>query len=62
MISIKKWIILTPLQKFRNNVGNLGNIIATGFEWLHKVQKSPNLVTLEDGSRSIQEQTFSNEK
>ena len=39
MISIKKWIILTPLQKFRNNVGNLGKIITTGFEWLPKVQK-----------------------
>ena len=29
-----------PLQKFPNNVGNLGKIIvATGFEWLPKVQK-----------------------
>ena len=41
MISIESWIILTPLQKLPNNVGNLGKIIvATGFEWL------PNLVTL----------------
>ena len=41
-------MILTPLQKLPNNVGNLGKIIvATGFEWLPKVQKSPNLVTLE---------------
>ena len=34
------WIILTPLQKFQNNVVDLGKIIvATGFEWLPKVQK-----------------------
>ena len=40
MISIEKWLILTPLQNLPNNVGNLGKIIvATGFEWLHKVQK-----------------------
>ena len=33
-------MILTPLQKVPNNVGNLGKIIvATGFEWLPKVQK-----------------------
>ena len=33
-------MILTPLQKMPNNVGNLGKIIvATGFEWLPKVQK-----------------------
>ena len=32
--------MLTPLQKLPNNVGNLGKIIvATGFEWLSKVQK-----------------------
>ena len=31
---------LAPLRKFTNNVGNLGKIIvATGFEWLPKVQK-----------------------
>ena len=47
MISLEKWMILTPLQKLSNNVGNLGKIIvATCFEWLPKVQKSPNLVTL----------------
>ena len=47
MISLEKWMILTTLQKLPNNVGNLGKIIvATGFEWLPKVQKSPNLVTL----------------
>ena len=40
-------MILTSLQKLPNNVGDLGKIIiATGFEWLPKVQKSPNLVTL----------------
>ena len=39
MISLEKWIILTPLQKLPNNVCNLGRIIvATGFEWLPKVQ------------------------
>ena len=33
-------MILTPLQEMPNNVGNLGKIIvATGFEWLSKVQK-----------------------
>ena len=31
---------MTLLQKMPNNVGNLGKIIvATGFEWLPKVQK-----------------------
>ena len=41
MISPEKWMILTPLQKLPNNVGNLGKIIvATGFEWLPKVQKT----------------------
>ena len=40
MISIEKRMILTPLQKLPNNVGYLGKIIvATGFEWLPKVQK-----------------------
>ena len=33
-------MITTLLQKMPNNVGNLGKIIvATGFEWLPKVQK-----------------------
>ena len=33
-------MVLTPLQKLPNNVGNFGKIIAaTGFEWLPKVQK-----------------------
>ena len=40
MISLLKWMILTPLQKLPSNVGDLGKIIvATSFEWLHKVQK-----------------------
>ena len=33
-------MILTPLQKLPNNVGDLGKVIvATGFEWLPEVQK-----------------------
>ena len=33
-------MILIPLQKFPNNVGDLGKIfVATSFEWLPKVQK-----------------------
>ena len=42
-------MILTPIQKLANNVGDLGKIIvATSFEWLPEVQKkSPNLVTLD---------------
>ena len=40
MISLEKWMILTPLQKLPNNVGDLGKIIvATGFEWLPKSAK-----------------------
>ena len=40
MISLEKWLILAPLQKLPNNVGNLGRIIvATGFELLPKEQK-----------------------
>ena len=40
MISQEKWMILTPLQKLPNNVGDLGKIIvATSFEWLLKVKK-----------------------
>ena len=42
MISKENLMFLTPLQKLPNNVGNLGKIIvATGFEWLPKVQKIP---------------------
>ena len=40
MISIEKWMLFTILQKYPNNVGDLGKIIfATSFEWLPKVQK-----------------------
>ena len=40
MISLEKGMILTPLQKLPCNVGDLGKVIvATGFEWLPKVQK-----------------------
>ena len=47
MYTLEKWMILTHFQKLPNNVGNLGKIIvATSFEWLPKVQKSPNLVAL----------------
>ena len=47
MISLEKLMILAPLQKLPNNVGDLGKIIvATGFKWLPKVQQSPNLITL----------------
>ena len=47
MISLEKGMILAPLQKLLNNVVNLGKIfVATGFELLPKVKKSPNLVTL----------------
>ena len=39
MISLEKWMILTPLQILPNNVGDLGKaIVATGFEKLPKVQ------------------------
>ena len=36
-------MVSTTLQKLPNNVGKI--IVAAGFEWLPKVQKSPNLVT-----------------
>ena len=39
MISLEKWMLLTPLRKLPNSVGDLGKIIvATGFEKLPKVQ------------------------
>ena len=38
MFSIKKWMILTPLQKLPKNVGDLGkSIVAKGFIKLPKV-------------------------
>ena len=40
MISIEKWLILTPLQKLPKYVGDLGKlIVAKGFKKLTKVQK-----------------------
>ena len=40
MISIEKWYILTPPQKFLRNVRDLGKlIVAKGFKKLPKVQK-----------------------
>ena len=39
MLSLEKWIILTPLQKLPKNVGDLGKlIVTTGFEKLPKFQ------------------------
>ena len=39
MIFLEKWQILTALQKYSKNVGNLGKIIvATGFKKLPKEQ------------------------
>ena len=48
MISLEKWYILTPLQKFPMNVGDLDKLIAAkGFKKLPKVQQiTPYLVTL----------------
>ena len=40
MISLEKWMILMPVQKLSNNLGDLGKIIvAICFERLPKVQK-----------------------
>ena len=40
MISLEKWMILTPLQKLPKNVGDLGKlIVAKGF---HTVSRPPN--------------------
>ena len=39
MISLEKWMMLTPLQKWPNNVNDLGKlIVAKGFKKLTKVQ------------------------
>ena len=49
MISLEILRILTPLQKLPKNAGDLGKlIIATGFEKLPKLNKLPNLVTVEN--------------
>ena len=39
MISLQKWLILTPLQKLPKNVGDFGKlIVAKGFKNLPKIQ------------------------
>ena len=39
MISLEKWMMLTPLQKLPKNVEDLGKFIfAEGFKNLHKAQ------------------------
>ena len=49
-------MILTPLQKLPNNVGDLGKIIvATGIEWLPKVQKIANSGHTVHTSRRLQQ-------
>ena len=51
---------MISLEKLPNNVGDLGKIIvATGFEWLPKVKKSPNLVTLNNNSCRLRNDRFS---
>ena len=47
MISVEKLKVLTPLQKLPKNVGYCGKlIVAKGFKFCPKFNKSPNLVTL----------------
>ena len=47
MVSLEKWLTLTPLQKLLKNGGDWGKIIVPkGFKKLPKSNKSPNLVTL----------------
>ena len=47
MISLEKWLILTPLQKLSKNVGDLGNwLLPKALKTCPKSKKSPNLVTL----------------
>ena len=47
-------MILTPLQKLPSNVGDLCKIIvATGFEWLPKVQKIAQSGHTESGQISL---------
>ena len=47
MISLENGKISTLLQKLPKNVGNSGKIIvATGFKYCPKCNKSPNVVTL----------------
>ena len=43
MVSLEKWLFLTPLQKLPKNVEDLGKlIVAKGFKKLPKVQKIAN--------------------
>ena len=53
MISLEKWLILTPLQKLPKNVGDLDNsIVFKGFKKLRpNSNKSPNLATLKESER-----------
>ena len=54
MISVEKFKILTPLQKLPKNVEDSGKlIVAKGLKKLPKVKKSPNLVTLNVGTRKL---------
>ena len=47
MISLEKWMILTPLQKLTKNVGDLGKIIvAKSLNGCPKWKKSPDLAKL----------------
>ena len=55
MISIEKWLILTPLQKLLKNVGDLGKLIAArDFKSGPKSNKSSNPVTLVSTSKKMQ--------
>ena len=45
MISLEKWMILTPLQKLPKNVRDLGKlIVAKGFKKLQKITQSGHLL------------------
>ena len=46
MISLEKWWILTPLQNFPKNVGDLENLLPKALKSCPKSNKLPNLVTL----------------
>ena len=54
-------MILTPLQKLPNNVGDLGKIIvSTGFEGCPKWKILPKLVTLAEHDLMKVEMSFGN--
>ena len=46
MVSLEKWLILTPLQKLPKNAGDLGKFIVAKGLSCPKSNKSPNMVTL----------------